>query len=159
MAQHFASATHKAALSELAHFVHNMNHVDMMLDKQLRAAKIQEEENSIRNREAIKILLDISKTLAGQKLAFRGSDGSDGNFIAIAQLIVARHNSHSKSWMSDETMNPYLVRYLSPASQNEFISLLAGDAKSGIAQDVNSAGMYSVMADTSPDTSNTRCPD
>ena len=125
-----------------------------MLDKQLRAAKIQEEENSIRNREAIKILLDISKTLAGQELAFRGSDGSDGNFIAIAQL-VARHNSHLKSWMSDETMKPYLVRYLSLASQNEFISLLADDVKSGIAQDVNSAGMYSVMADTSPDTSNT----
>ena len=156
MAQHFASATHKAALSELAHFAHNMSHVDVMLDKQLRAAKIQEEENSIRNREAIKILLDISKTLAGQELAFRGSDGSDGNFIAIAQL-VARHNSHLKSWMSDETMKPYLVRYLSPASQNEFISLLADDVKSGIAQDVNSAGMYSVMADTSPDTSNARC--
>ena len=44
----------------------------MMLDKQLRAAKIQEEENSIQNREAIKILLDISKTLAGQELTFIG---------------------------------------------------------------------------------------
>ena len=72
MAQHLASATHKAALSELAHFANNMSHVDVMLDKQLRAAKIQEEENSIQNREAIKILLDISKTLAGQELAFIG---------------------------------------------------------------------------------------
>ena len=51
MAQHFTSASHKAALSELAHFAHDMNHVDIMLDKQLRAAKIQEEESNIRNRE------------------------------------------------------------------------------------------------------------
>ena len=154
MAQHFTSASHKAALSELAHFAHDMNHVDVMLDKQLRAAKIQEEESNIRNREAIKILLDISKTLAEQELAFRGNDGSEGNFIAIAKL-VARHNSYLKSWLSDETMKPYSVKYLSPASQNEFISLLADDVKSQISRDLNSAGFYSVMADTSPDTSNT----
>ena len=126
----------------------------MMLDKQLRAAKIQEEENNIRNREAIKILLDIAKTLARQELAFRGNDGSEGNFIAIVKLVI-RHNSHLKSWLSDETMKPYSVKYLSPASQNEFISLLADDVKSRIARDVNSAGIYSVMADTSPDSSNT----
>ena len=48
MAQHFTSASHKAALSELAHFAHDMNHVDIMLDKQLRAAKIQEEEKQLK---------------------------------------------------------------------------------------------------------------
>ena len=52
-------------------------------------------------------------------------------------------------------MKPYSVKYLSPASQNEFISLLADDVKSRIARDMNSAGIYSVMADTSPDSSNT----
>ena len=94
-----------------------MNHVDIMLDKQLRAAKIQEEESNIRNRGAIKILLDISKTLAEQEMTFRGNDGSERNFIAIAKR-VARHNSHLKSWLSDETMKSYSVKYLSPASQN-----------------------------------------
>ena len=154
MAQHFTFACHNAALSELAHFAHDMNHVDVMLDKQLRAAKIQEEENNIQNREAIEILLDISKTLAKQELAFSGNDGSGGNFIAIVKLFT-RHNSHLKSWFLDETMKSYSVKYLPPVSQNEFISLLADDVKSQIARNLNSAGIYSVIAVTSPDTSNT----
>ena len=32
MAKKFTSASHKAALSELAHFVKNLSHVDVMLD-------------------------------------------------------------------------------------------------------------------------------
>ena len=54
-----------------------------------------------------------------------------------------------------ETMKPYAVKYLSPSSQNEFINLLAEDVKSRFVKDVVSAEMYSVMADTSLDTSNT----
>ena len=52
-------------------------------------------------------------------------------------------------------MKPYAIKYLSPSSQNEFINLLAEDVKNRIVKDVISAEMYSVMADTSPDTSNT----
>ncbi len=52
-------------------------------------------------------------------------------------------------------MKPYAVKYLSPHSQNEFVSLLAEDVKARIVADLESAKMYSVMADTSPDTANT----
>ena len=154
LAQHFCSASHKAALLELAHFANNMAHIDVMLDQQLRAAKIQEEENNIRNQQVIKILLDVAKTLARQQLAFRGHDESDGNFIQIVNL-VARHNIQLESWLTDKNLKPYSVKYLSAYSQNEFISLLAEDVKACIKNDLEAAEMYSVMADTSPDTANT----
>jgi hypothetical protein len=41
LAQHFSSQAHKAALSDLAQFAHSMKNVDVMLNKQLSAAKIQ----------------------------------------------------------------------------------------------------------------------
>ena len=152
--QHFSSDSHKAALNDLAHFANDMKNIYVMLEKQLREVRILEEENNLRNQEAIKILLDIAKTLARQQLAFRGHDGKhNGNFVQIS--LVARHNSRLQSWLSDDNMKPYAVKYLSPSSQNEFINLLAEDVKSHIVKDVVSAEMYSVMADTSPDTSNT----
>ena len=46
------------------------------------------------------------------------------------------------------------MKYLSSQSQNEFINILAEDVKNRIVNDVNASGMYSVMADTLPDTSN-----
>ncbi|XP_046843246.1 uncharacterized protein LOC124437305 isoform X2 [Xenia sp. Carnegie-2017] len=92
MQQHFPSESHKIALSDLAHFACNMKNVDVMLEKKLREVRIQEEENNLRNQEAIKILLDIARTLARQQLAFRGlNEKHEGNFIQISNL-VARHN-------------------------------------------------------------------
>ena len=88
-------------------------------------------------------------------MAFRGQDDKhEGNFTQITNL-VARHNSRLQSWLSNDDMKPYAVKYLSPRSQNEFINILAEDVKERIVKDVMSAEMYSVMADTSPDTSNT----
>ena len=155
LVQHFSSQAHKAALNDLAQFAHSMKHVDVMLNKQLMAAKVQEEENNLRNQEIINILLDIARTLGRQQLAFRGTNVDvDGNFLQIANL-VARHNSHLKSWLSDDKMKPYSVKYLSAASQNEFINILAEDVKRRVINEIDSAEMYSVMADTSPDTANT----
>ncbi|CAB4046137.1 unnamed protein product, partial [Paramuricea clavata] len=55
-----------------------------------------------------------------------------------------------------EKMKPYSMKYLSAISQNEFINIIAEDVKFGrIVNEIESAGMYSVMADTSPDTANT----
>ena len=85
LVQHFTSeAHHTAALHDLAHFVQGVKHVDVMLNKQLRAAKIQEEENDLRNQEIIKILLDVARTLGRQELPFRGAhDDENGNFVQI----------------------------------------------------------------------------
>ena len=55
-----------------------------MLNKQLRAAKIQEEENDLHNQEIIKILLDVARTLGKQELPFRGAhDDENSNFVQI----------------------------------------------------------------------------
>ena len=116
--QHFSFDSLKAALNDLAHFACDMKNVDVLLDKKLREVRIHEEENNQRNQEAIKILLDIARTLAKQQLAFRRHDEKrGGNFIEIANL-VARHNSRLHSWLSDENMKPYAVQYLSPSPQN-----------------------------------------
>ena len=84
LVQHFTSEAQTAALHDLAHFVQGMKHVDVMLNKQLRAAKIQEEENDLRNQEIIKILLDVARTLGRHELPFRGAlDDENGNFVQI----------------------------------------------------------------------------
>lgn len=68
---------------------------------------------------------------------------------------MARHNSHLMNWLSDEKMKLYSLKYLSATSQNEFINILAEDAKARIVNEIDYAEMYSIMADTSPDTANT----
>ena len=80
--QHFSSDSHKAALNDLAHFACDMKNIDVMLEEKLRKVRILEEENNPRNQEAIKILLDVARTLARQQLAFRGHDEKhEGNFF------------------------------------------------------------------------------
>ena len=51
-------------------------------------------------------------------------------------------------------MKPYATKYMSATSQNEFANILAEDVRGRISNDISSAGIFSVMADTSPDTSN-----
>ena len=50
-------------------------------------------------------------------------------------------------------MRPYHVTYLSAQSQNEFIELIGREVQQRIVQEIKDAGMYSVMADTTPDVS------
>ena len=69
-------------------------HIDCLLDKDKRKEEIAKEAESRRNREAVKVLLDVTRTLARQGLSFRGAgsekDGN-GNFHQITKLI-ARHS-------------------------------------------------------------------
>ena len=52
-------------------------------------------------------------------------------------------------------MNPYHATYLSPQSQNEFITLLETEVRGKVVEEVKSAGLFSVMADTTPDEEHT----
>ena len=117
-----------------------MKHIDVMLNEQ-----VQEEECNLRNREVIKILFDIAKTLGRQQPAFRGhKNDANGNFLQITNL-VDRHNSHLKNWLSDEKMKPYSVKYLSASSQNEFINILAENVKARIVNEIGNAEMCSII--------------
>ena len=51
-------------------------------------------------------------------------------------------------------MNPYHATYLSPQSQNEFITLLETEVRGKFVEEVKSAG-FSVMANTTPDEEHT----
>ena len=64
-----------------------------------------------RNREAIKIMLDITRTLARQGLALRGSreeNEANSNFSQFVRL-VSRHVSSFKRWLDDAPKRPHNV--------------------------------------------------
>ena len=57
LALHFSCEAQKAALADLVHFADSVKHINVLLSKELSAAKIQEEEDNFHNQEIIKILL------------------------------------------------------------------------------------------------------
>ncbi|CAB4038232.1 Hypothetical predicted protein, partial [Paramuricea clavata] len=153
LATHFSSACHKSAMFAYANFVKTCGHVDVLLSKTKRHALIQEEEDLVRNRKVVEILLDITKTLGRQGIAFRGhGDDKEGNFHQIV-MLMARYCPDLKFWFSTTRMRPYRVTYLSPQSQNEFIELIGRQVQKRVTKEIKEAGMYSVMADTTPDVS------
>ena len=68
LVQHFSSQSHKASLGAYYHFLQRTKHIDIQLDKEKRAAQVQEAQDLEYNRQIILILLDIAKTLAHQAL-------------------------------------------------------------------------------------------
>ena len=153
LAAHFSSEAHKSALFSYAHFAKASGHVDVLLDKVKRSALIQEKEDLQQNRRVIEILLDITKTLGRQGIAFRGHGGDDdGNFKQIVQLM-AKYCTELRHWLDTTRMRLYHVTYLSAQLQNEFIELIGREVQQRIVQEIKDAGMYSVMADTTPDVS------
>ena len=98
-------------------------------------------------------MLDITKTLGRQDIAFRGHGSDDDrNFKQIVQLMV-RYCPELRHWLNTTRMRPYHVTYLSAQSQNEFIELINREVQERIVQEIKDAGTYSVMADTTPDVS------
>ena len=150
---HFTSKSHKAAIMDFIRFTRPESHIDTLLDRQRKECLLAEEKLLQQNSEVVKILLDTSKTLARQGLAFRGDDkDKEGNFLQIVQLI-GRHNPSLKHWLASRDMRPFRTTYMSAQSQNEFISLLADSVRDQIAAEVNAAGACGIMADTTPDVS------
>ncbi|XP_028394403.1 uncharacterized protein LOC114518580 [Dendronephthya gigantea] len=92
--------------------------------------------------------------MARQGLAFRGDgDDTEGNFHQIT-LLLSRHNPPLKHWLESKDMKQFQMTYMSGKSQNEFIQLLADAVREDIVHEVSIAGMFGVMADTTPDISN-----
>ena len=115
LATHFTSSIHRDALRALLAFQNKSAHVDVLLDKDHRNALIEEEAETHRNREAIKALLDVTRTLARQAISFRGSSSEkegNGNFRQVVAL-VARHSPALQRWLDDAPTRPHKVDYLS----------------------------------------------
>ena len=142
----------KSAHLSYAHFAKICGHVDVLLDKAKRVALIQEDDHQ-QNRRVIEILLDITRTLGRQGIAFRGhGNDDDGNFKQIVKLM-AKYCPELRHWINMTRLRPYHVTHLSAQSQTKFIKLIGHKVQQRIIQDVKDAGMYSVMANTTPDVS------
>ena len=129
------------------HFLKKTKHIDIQLDKAKRAAQIQEAEDLEYNRQIILILLDIAKTLVGKLFPSEVTTTIEHcNFYQVV-LLLSRHVPNLKRWLSDKSLKPYHVTYLSPQSQNQFITLLEKEQRGKVIE-VKRAAMFSVMADT-----------
>lgn len=151
---HFSSNAHKSALIDYKNFSINSNHIDKLLNKKNRQDAIKFSKQKEFHKDVIKILFDVTSTLARQGLPFRGDgDEKNSNFFQIL-LLLSRYCPIMKTWLEDAKFRPYHVTYMSPESQNEFIHLLAIETKRKIISEIKEAGIYSIMADTTPDLSN-----
>lgn len=105
--KYFTSEAHKSALNDYCNYMKKSNNIDVMLDKTVRERKIQEESNQRFHKEVICILLDVTKTLARQGLAFREKyHHENGNFRQITYLL-SRHCPLLKKWLDDSCYRPY----------------------------------------------------
>lgn len=151
LSEHFSCSSHKAALRDYCNFMKTDCHIDVLFNQANREKCMQIQHEREYNKQVIKILIDITRTLARQELAFRGDgDDKNGNFNQIVQLF-SRHNCLIKKWLDDKSMRPYHVTYLSSRSQNEFIDLLFLETRNQIIDEIKKAKIYSVLADTTPD--------
>lgn len=153
MALHFSSKSHNSALIDFRNFLTSSNHIDCILNKVNRQQAIEVEHKIHFHKEVITILLDITRTLARQGLAFRGDmNEENGNFNQLV-LLISRHNPTMKRWLDDKKFRKHNVTYLRHDSQNEFIDLLADETKNTIIEEVKKSDFFSLMADTTPDVS------
>lgn len=138
---HFSSNAHKSALEKYCNFLLKEHHIDVLLDQNKRLTLIENEKMRLQNREVIRILLDTCRTLGRQGLAFQGSQSDGGNFTQIISLI-SRYNSTLKKWFDDRAFRAYHVTYMSPESQNEFISLVANEIEKTIITEIKDCDFF-----------------
>ena len=153
LSEHFSSKAHNAAFRDYVNFMSNNSHADSLLDTEVRAKAVQLQEDKENNRAIIKLIIDLCRTMARQGISFRGTQSdADSNFAQLLSF-TSRHCPKLKQWINDKHNRAYKVTYTSPQSQNEFLSLLAMEVKEKIVTDIKDAGVFSIMADTTPDVS------
>lgn len=119
--------------------------IDDVLDEQVGEEK----------KQWIKVLhrlIDIVLTLAENNLAFRGdreviNQEHSGNFLALVAL-VARYDPVLEELVKKPAGS---CRYLSPAIQNELISVASSAVKKHVLDEIRGAPFYTVMADGTQD--------
>ncbi|XP_076041798.1 zinc finger MYM-type protein 1-like [Oratosquilla oratoria] len=102
-------------------------------------------------------LIALSRVLAVQNLAFRGTNESlyspnNGNFLKLVEFLALFDpvmNEHLRRIKNKETM----VHYLGKRIQNELIQLLASAIKEKILAEVKLAKYFSIISDCTPDIS------
>ena len=121
--------------------------------KQNKSEMIKETDDAMFNTKIMLILCDAARTMAMQDLAFCGNTDESSNFHEIVKLI-SRHCGILKYWQNQTRMRPYHVTYMSKDTQNELIKLLGDAVRHRMVKELEEVSAFSVMADTTPDTSN-----
>ena len=125
----------------------------MKINEQRKNEVVLEEEERLRNRKFIHVLLDCCRYLCRQCLGFRGSkDEFEGNFNQVVHFL-ARWIPIMDYWFSSTHLRPYNVTYLSKNSQNEYINLIGDEIRKLIAEEIASAKFFAVVVDTTLDKS------
>ena len=134
-----------------------------------RTVTIQLQQNILAQtkiwKEILKRILDVTLFLGERGLAFRGTshkigESDNGNFLGLLELlsrydpILREHlDKVAKSQKSGKRLQ---VHYLSPQSQNEFISACALRVKDTILSERQKAKYFSVMVDATPDSAHVK---
>lgn len=137
---------------------------EMRLQKQetIDAATQLAQQRSFDKWKAILVrILDCVLYLARQTLPLRGhsenlnNDGNCGNFLETFKLL-AKYDPVAKQHLHKVNQTDgYVVSYLSPQSQNEFISLLGDHIRTAIFEKITKAKYFAMMFDSTPDISHT----
>ncbi|CAN7946090.1 unnamed protein product [Ixodes hexagonus] len=136
--------------------------IRLRLQKTIDTEIIQSLETEQRKwRDILHRLLDITLFLAKQNLAFRGHREDElaankGNFLEMVEML-SKYDPVLKEHMlrlKESTQKVKVsVSYLSPATQNEFIGVLARRVKEQLLLEIKSAQYYGIMFDSTPDIS------
>lgn len=115
------------------------------------------------SRDILHRLLDITLFLAKQNLAFRGhketeSSINKGNFLEMVEFLP-RYDTvlkeHLMKLKESGGKCKVIVSYLSPITQNEFISELSKHVRGRLVEEIKSVQYFGIMFDSTPDISHT----
>ena len=145
--RHVQSSMH--ILSSIKHEV--WCNTEERIDKEMEKQILQESNFWY---QVLRRLVDIIFTLASSNLAFRGhreephSLGS-GNFLSIVQLLAVYDPILKQVFEKPQGS----VRYLSPAIQNELISLLGTHLRQHLLSEIRDSRFFAIIGDTTTDIS------
>ncbi|CAF4492808.1 unnamed protein product [Rotaria sp. Silwood2] len=152
LVKHFKSTAHVSAENRLLNFSQKKTNVDLTIDARRREADQKREQLLKLNEKIIISLIDVARFLSRQSLSFQGDENSEGNFVAIIDLL-RRRDPVLDQWFKDASLRPYRVNYLHHDSQNEFIDLLGNAVPKSIIEDINEAEFISITTDSTTDIS------
>ncbi len=82
---HLKSKSHRAALERYHNFLVQKKHIDLILDSRRQQAEQEREAVFKYNCTFVSTLIDVSRFLSRQSLAFRGHPGDEGEGIFSKQ--------------------------------------------------------------------------
>ncbi|XP_022168799.1 zinc finger MYM-type protein 1-like [Myzus persicae] len=124
---------------------------NLSIDSQI---KKQEDSEAEYWTAVLKRIIDVTITLGGQNLSFRGhrEDANlknPGNFMAILKLLT-KYDPILATLLEKPKRS---VKYLSHQVQNQIIALVESEIKKNIISDVSSAPFFSLILDSTQDVS------